>query len=253
MFKFVNNLSQDLKAKADAKIHTFASHLRRVLWKAVLILAIPMAGWLYHEHKAAEAISEAVAEAEARAYGQFGVEVFTLATVFVGEAKGQPKEWLDIASAFFARVDDPRWANTVERVAKERCEIDALCDRVPEYLTSEVGQQAILFAREVLTAYYTGTFVPTHPGHSWATPKAAEGHAYFEGLEVVAQGTGHQYFADAPMRPKPNPQRCGEQSLAPCTSIRPKPRPTVLSPETEQFFGDEIDAAVALALAEATE
>lgn len=230
----------------DAKLMHAALWLRHNRLKIAAIVGLPILLIGYHQYTLNTAVAKteasfatAVAEAEAKAYGQFGVEVFTLATVLVGEAKGQPEEWPDMATAFFARVDDPRWANSVERVAKEGCEVVALCDDVPEYLTSDIGRKAIVFAREALTAYYASEFVPTHGGHSWATPKAAEGHRYFEGLDVVAEGSGHKYFDD--------------RVLAPERSIRPKPKP-VPSPRTnEQFLGEATQSAIALAIAEATE
>lgn len=225
----------------DAKLMYVALWLRRYRFRIAAIVGLPIMLIGYHQYTINTAVTSAVAEVEAEAYGPFGVEVFTLATVLVGEAKGQPEEWSDIATAFFARVDDPRWSNSVERVAKEGCEIDALCDRVPEYLTSEIGRKAIVFARGALTAYYAGEFAPTHGGHSWATPKAAEGHRYFESLDVVAEGSGHKYF--------------GDRVLAPERSIRPRPKPAeVPSPRTnEQFLGEETRTAIALAIAEATE
>ena len=249
--KYIKNLLQVPARWVDARLQGCAARLRRHRLKIAVIVGIPLLSIGYHQYSVNTAVHTATARVEAEAYGQFGVEVFTLATVLVGEAKGQPDEWPDMATAFLSRVDDPRWENSVERVAKHRCEIDALCDRVPEYLVSEIGQQAIQFAREVLTAYHDGEFVPTHTGHSWATPKAAEGHAYFEGLTVVAEGEGHMYFADAPTRPKPNPLRCGEQSLAPCTSIRPMPKP-VPSTGHEQYRDEGIELAIAQALATAT-
>lgn len=208
----------------------FTLRLRRFVRNAVLLSMVPLSGWVYHQQAVKQAVIEATRATEAKAYGQFGVEVFTLATILVGEAKGQVEEWPDIASAFFARVDDPRWPSDIEHVAKQKCEIDALCDRVPEYLNSEIGQQAIVYAKEVLSAYYAGEFIPTHGGHSWATPKAAAGHAYFEGLEVVAEGIGHQYF--------------GDKTLAPLHSIRPLSRPQ--SSFLSEQSGKKIDEVVAV-------
>ena len=252
--KFITNLSKKPVRFVDAQLQRAAAWLRRYKFKIVAIFGMPLLLIGYHQYSVSVAVSHATAAVEGEAYGTFGVEVFTLATVLVGEAKGQPEEWPDMATAFFARVSDKRWANDVEHVAKEGCEIDAMCDRVPEYLTSDVGQQAIVFAREALRAYHAGEFRSTHQGHSWATPKAAEGHRYFEGLMVVAEGTGHQYFADKPIRPMPRPT-CTKPagSHAPCTSIRPKHRPAVSSTDHEQYRDEGIELAVLEALSSPTD
>jgi hypothetical protein len=148
---------------------------------------------------------------ESQTVSSFELEVVKLAEAIYGEAKGHTDDWPHIASAIFNRVDDERWADTVMGVLFSRCEIDALCDSLPEVLTSEVGQQALQFATQSLLGYENDTFVPTHSGHSWATPAAADGHAYFEGLQQVLEASGHQYFADKP--------------LAPTVSLRPQARP----------------------------
>lgn len=149
---------------------------------------------------------------ESQTVSPFELQVVKLAEAIYGEAKGHPDDWPHIATAIFNRVDDERWSDTVMGVLFARCEIDALCDSLPEVLTSTVGQQALQFAAEALAVYEDGTFVRTHTGHSWATPAAAEGHAYFEGLQQVMEASGHQYFAD--------------KSLAPVVSVRPQARVT---------------------------
>lgn len=147
---------------------------------------------------------------ESQTVSPFELQVMKLAEALYGEAKGHTDDWPHIATAIFNRVDDERWDNTLMGVLFTRCEIDALCDSLPEVLTSKVGSQALEFAAEALLAYEAGTFVHTHVGHSWATPAAADGHAYFAGLQPVMEASGHQYFAD--------------KSFAPAVSVRPQAR-----------------------------
>lgn len=140
--------------------------------------------------------------------GQFGVEVHTLAQMYVGEAKGQPEEWPDLFSAVLNRVDDTRFPGTIETVIKavspsgKSCEINAMCDVVMEVMTTQLGQSALLTAYSHLQEHYAGKFRRTHAGHSWATPAAATGHAYFESLVVVLKRSGHWYFGDISYAPK---------------------------------------------------
>lgn len=144
---------------------------------------------------------------QASKYDRFAVEVHTIAQMYVGEAKGQPEEWRDLFSAVLNRVDDDRFPGTLERVVKamapsgKTCEVNAMCDAVMEIMTSPIGQRALADAHRHLTAYYAGWFKRTHRGHSWATPQAATGHAYFQSLEVVLRREGHWYFGDPSSAP----------------------------------------------------
>lgn len=157
-------------------------------------------------------------------------EIVKLAEALYGEAKGHQADWPYIASALFARTADDRWDNDIVNVvltprpSGKGCEIDAMCDTVVENLTTDVGKQALAFARTAVTAFHDGTFVPTHRGHSWATPKAAADHAYFESLAVVASSDGHDYFGDQPVRPTMRPD-CLTGCNAPAESVRPTKRP----------------------------
>ena len=139
---------------------------------------------------------------ESQTLSETEIEIYLFAQMLHGEAKGHENDWPHMASGTFNRVADGRWGNTVTEVLlKTRpngtgCEIDAMCDRVMENLMTEAGAKARAFAATVLDQYHSWEFEPTHSGHSWATPAAAEGHAYFEGLCEVAQASGHKYFGD---------------------------------------------------------
>jgi hypothetical protein len=162
---------------------------------------------------------------ESQTVSQFEYEAVKLAETYEGEAKGQLDEWVwemsapAMPSAIVNRVNDERFPDTVLGVllqplpSGKGLAINALGDHIPEDLSTKRGQLALLEAAQVLVAHYDGTFVPSHAGHSWATPKAAEGHSYFEGLDPVVAGSGHQYFADKSLA-----------STAPKVSLRPKAR-----------------------------
>jgi len=194
--------------------------------------------WMTGGHVAAKQVAalEAQIASESVVVNPFEYETVLLAQALYGEARGHVPDWPHMATAVFARVGDPRWDSTVidvlltVRPNGRGCEIDAMCDQQMEDLTSVVGQQALVHAATALAAYYDGTFVPTHSGHSWATPEAAAGHAYFEGLMPVAQASGHIYFADAPMRPQRRPDCLA--GCAPTTSPRPQPRPAQTDVDT---------------------
>ena len=160
---------------------------------------------------------------ESQTVSQFEYEVVKLAEAYEGEAKGQPDEWVwdasapAMPSAIVNRVNDERFPDTVLGVLLQPLPsgnglmINALGDHIPEDLSTTRGQQALAEAARALVAHYDGTFMSSHVGHSWATPEAADGHAYFEGLVQVAAGSGHVYF--------------GDQSHAPSASLRPQARP----------------------------
>lgn len=168
---------------------------------------------------------------ESQTVSAFEYETVLLAEMLYGEGKGHLNDWPHMVSASFNRVEDRRWPdNIVGVLLKTRpngrgCEIDAMCDSLMENLTSERGQLALEYAAASLRDFYAGTFAFSHTGHSWATPAAAVGHDYFEGLVLVAEGTGHLYFADAPVRPRARPECL--MGCAPKISIRPIARPTV--------------------------
>jgi len=169
------------------------------------------------------------------AVSSFELQVMYVAKALDGEARGHEAEWPHIMSAVFNRMNDPRWDDSLigvlltPRPSGIGCEIDAMCDRHMENLSTNAGSIALAYAAEALQQYEAGEFQLTHQGHSWATPEAADGHAYFEGLTPVAKGTGHIYFADAPIRPKARPGT--PSNCAPTESIRPpKGRPVVQDP-----------------------
>jgi len=166
-------------------------------------------GYLVGEHKTRTTTDEIITSLEdyvadeAVTLSLREIEVFYLAQALVGEAKGEPDEWETMTTAIFNRVDDDRWPDTLvgtllQKDRNGRCQIVAMCDAVPEDLTSEIGQAAVAHAQVALEQLAIGTYDRAHNAHSWATPIAADGHAYFGGLCQVAAGSGHQYFADCP-------------------------------------------------------
>jgi len=187
--------------------------------------AFAFGGYLLGEYKTRMTTDEVITSLEdyvadeAVTLSSREIEIFYLAQALVGEAKGQPDEWETMTTAIFNRVDDDRWPDTLAGVllqldANGRCQIVAMCDVVPEDLTSEIGQAAVAHAQVALEQLAIGTYERAHSAHSWATPIAADGHAYFGGLCEVAEGSGHQYFAD-----------CPEGVVA--VSLRPLARPVV--------------------------
>ena len=157
------------------------------------------------------------------------LQVMYVAKMLDGEARNHTGDWPHIMSAVFNRMDDPRWANSLigviltPRPSGKGCEIDAMCDRFMEDLSTVSGVDALAYAAKALKQHAAEEFRLTHLGHSWATPAAAEGHDYFEGLIPVAKGTGHIYFADAPVRPNARPDTLGGNP--PTESPRPQARP----------------------------
>jgi hypothetical protein len=147
---------------------------------------------------------------ESRSVSPFEYEAVKLAEALDGEARGHRDDWSHIVTAVFNRTADSRWADTPLGVLLDG-EIDALFDQYPEDLSTEGGQAALAYAAAMLVSHEDGDFVPLHTAHSWATPAAADGHAYFEGLDQIAAGSGHQYFTD--------------KSVAPAVSLRPQARP----------------------------
>jgi len=169
---------------------------------------------------------------DSQTVSDFELQVMYVAKALDGEARGHEADWPHIMSAMFNRKEDARWDNTMigvvltPRPSGKGCEVDAMCDQLMEDLSTASGQAALAYASQALTEYAAGEFQLTHMGHSWATPAAAKGHAYFEGLTPVAEGTGHIYFADAPTRPKARPGTLSD--CAPAESLRPpKGRPVV--------------------------
>lgn len=150
---------------------------------------------------------------EGRSVSPFEYQVVKLAEALDGEARGHRDDWPHIVTAVFNRTADARWADTPLGVLLEG-EIDALFDQHPENLNTEGGQAALVYAAAMLVSHEDGDFVPLHNAHSWATPEAAAGHAYFEGLDQIAAGSGHLYFTDKPTAP-----------TAPMVSLRPQARP----------------------------
>ena len=144
------------------------------------------------------------------------LEIFYLAQALYGEAKGQPDEWETMTTAVFNRVDQTWTPATLigtllQKDRYGRCQIVAMCDTVPEDLTSVIGQAAVAHAQVALEQHALGTYERTHVAHSWATPAAADSHSYFEDLRLIIEESGHQFFGDI--------------SYAPEVSLRPQARP----------------------------
>jgi hypothetical protein len=157
------------------------------------------------------------------------LQVMYVAKMLDGEARNHTGDWPHIMSAVFNRMDDPRWANSLigviltPRPSGKGCEIDAMCDRFMEDLSTVSGVDALAYAAKALKQHAAEEFRLTHLGHSWATPAAAEGHDYFEGLIPVAKGTGHIFFADVPDDTMVRPDV--PRDNAPTESLRPQARP----------------------------
>jgi hypothetical protein len=138
-------------------------------------------------------------------------------------------EWPHAQSVIFTRLTDPRWPMSIDEVLLEKrpngrgCMVDAMCDEVTENLLTDEGNIAREYAAIALAQFAADEFILTHSGHSWATPTAAAGHAYFEGLTPVAEGSGHLYFADAQTRPQARPDCL--TGCIPNPLTRPKARP----------------------------
>jgi hypothetical protein len=166
---------------------------------------------------------------EGRTVSLHELEVVYTAQAIEGEARGHEDDWALIMSAIVNRVHDTRWSDSLigvlltTRPSGEGCEIDAMCDRIMENLSSDTGFAALAFAERALTEIHTGDFVLATSAHSWATPAAADGHAYFEGLISVAEGSGHIYFADQQTRPKMRPDCLPD--CVPVGPTRPQMRP----------------------------
>lgn len=142
------------------------------------------------------------------------VQVYLLAQALHGEAKGHPGEWETLVSAIVNRMNDKRWEPTdLVPILLYKCEIVALCDDVPEDLTSEGGQKAYLYAEQVVDRIVSGNYVPSHNAHSWATPAAAAKDKWFKKLCLVTSGSGHGFYKTCP--PK----------IHTATSLLPRPKP----------------------------
>lgn len=210
---------------------SFGQFLKKVVCVTATFTVVVGGTYLYTKHQFEQQFkreAQAAIEAErAKAYGEFGATVHAVAQMFVGEAKGQPEEWEQMFSAIVVRFESGRHGENIETTIKEcsdsgPCQINAMGDTVMEIMTSAVGQVALLEAERLVELYESGEWRPLNQAHSWATPKAAEGHKYFDGLRLVATYPGHNYYAD--------------RNFAPLTSLRPEARPS------------SIDDAVRLAL-----
>jgi hypothetical protein len=169
---------------------------------------------------------------EGRTVSRHELEVVYTAQAIKGEASGHEDDWSLIMSAIVNRVHDTRWSDSLIDVlltippSGEGCEIVAMCDRIMENLSSDTGFAALAFAERALTQIHTGDFVLATSAHSWATPAAAAGHAYFEGLTAVAEGSGHIYFTDQQTRPQMRPDCLLD--CVPARPTRPQMRPAPL-------------------------
>jgi len=215
----------------------FIKKIKHPVVAAATFALVGYSGFLIGEHKTQAQIEQLLdlISLESRTVSQFEYEAVKLAETYEGEAKGQPDEWVweasapAMPSAILNCVNDERFPDTVLGVllqplsSGKALAINALGDHIPENLSTKRGQLALTEAARVLVAHYDGTFVPSHNGHSWATPAAAEGHDYFEGLIPVAKGTGHIYFADVPDDTMVRPDV--PRDNAPTESLRPQARP----------------------------
>lgn len=150
-------------------------------------------------------------------------EVDTLARAFyseyrAGTAADREREWLKMFSAMYNRMEYEGWwsddfMEVLQFGCESLCEINGLPLVGEEALLSAIGQEAVAFATKMVELLHTGPFVPTHTGHSWATPAAAAADSWFQTLCQVAEGPGHLYFGDC--------------NFAPTTSLRPVLRPAI--------------------------
>jgi hypothetical protein len=195
-------------------------NIKSFICKSFFVASVGFGCYLFGSYQSQEHINDLAyaLEEERTTLSDFEVEIYLNAQALLGELGGAHRaEWVEVQSAIFNRVTDPRWPMSIDEVLLERrpngtgCMIDAMCDRVMENLLTDIGQEARMYAATMLSQFSAGTFVPTHSGHSWATETAADGHAYFEGLCAVVQDAGHNYFDDC--------------RLAPITSLRPIARP----------------------------
>jgi len=150
-------------------------------------------------------IDQLIAEAEA----QHNAEKVLLARAFYGEYREGSAADRDLAwemkfSAIYNRLQyEGDWSGDFSETMKwgcdkAICQINALAFVGDEALLTDIGQEALAKAAELINALHYGPFEPLHTGHSWATAAAVVGNPYFAGKCQVAKGPGHLYFADCP-------------------------------------------------------
>jgi len=119
-----------------------------------------------------------------------------------GTAADRDLAWEMKFSAIYNRLQyEGDWSGDFTETMKwgcerEICQINALAFVGDEALLTDIGQEALAKASELIHALHYGPFEPLHAGHSWATAAAVVGNAYFAGKCQVAEGPGHLYFAD---------------------------------------------------------
>jgi hypothetical protein len=138
---------------------------------------------------------------------QLEAETKLLARAFYGEyregtAADRNLAWEMKFSAIYNRLQYQKdWSGDFTETMlwgcdKGICEINALSVVGDDELLTNIGQEALVKADELINALHYGPFEPLHAGHSWATPAAVIGNSYFAGKCEVAKGPGHLYFAD---------------------------------------------------------
>ena len=110
-----------------------------------------------------------------------------------------------VAGAIFTRIDDPRWPNNMLDVlylpnAGGGCQIVAMCDDVPEDLSSAVGREMFNHATYWWFLYHLGQFEDLSGGaHSFCPPGTCLKNEYFQNpkLAVYAKHKRHWFYGDA--------------------------------------------------------
>jgi len=211
----------------------------KMLTLAVVLIWVSIGTWAIAEEQFGQKAADLSAAAHHLQIERLVIEdeqrreewIVLLARVFYSEYRegtqaDRRMEWELKFSAIYNRLEyDGWWTGDFVGLLtfgcdKGLCEINGLPLVGPEALASDIGHEALAAAEDMVDALNYGPYEPLHPGHSWATPKAAATDSWFKTLCQVAEGPGHQYFADC--------------TLAPLVSIAPQPRPTPKLSKTDE-------------------
>lgn len=257
--KYIVNLSHTLARWADARLLQVAAWLRRKLWKITFIIALFGVVVSTTTYTIASLVLPHVHN------------IYSAAKLIDGEARGESRRGQRaVFSTILVRMEDKRFPDTMHGVIYQPypknpkiLQYNAVGDHLHEDLSTEPGQRILIRAMWWYVQSKMGIFrapKEARGAHSYCVPAACErqsadfgrytfigkigNHNFYGNAEPVGTHVADTQAVQMPTRPKPKPACiASEQSFAPCTSIRPKPKAQFPSLDEQSAKG--IEAIVA--------